>query len=238
MMASQNQRKLRIVEIPKDNDLMLHEAATIDYKYEVIRKLIHLNSLSIPIIYYHIDKQLALTILIPLTFAFLVVDIVRYYNPQVADWFYKFFGFLLRNKEKDEKKKRLNGATNVLLSALFCVVVFPKLIFVTAFSILIISDISSALIGRKFGKRKFFAKSLEGSAAFFISAVIVIFFTPKVEHHFLEYVIGIIAAFFGTIAESMSFEVDDNLSIPITIGTVMWILYTLLLPQINVYHFG
>lgn len=104
MMASQNQRKLRIVEIPKDNDLMLHEAATIDYKYEVIRKLIHLNSLSIPIIYYHIDKQLALTILIPLTFAFLVVDIVRYYNPQVADWFYKFFGFLLRNKEKDEKR--------------------------------------------------------------------------------------------------------------------------------------
>lgn len=237
-MANPNLRKLKMLEIPKENDLVIHEAATIDYKYEVIRKLIHLNSLSIPIIYYHIEKQLALTILIPLTLAFLVVDIIRYYNPQVADWFYKFFGFLLRDKEKDEKKKRLNGATNVLLSALFCVVVFPKLIFVTAFSILIISDISSALIGRKFGKRKFFAKSLEGSAAFFISAVIVVFFTPKVEHHFLEYVIGFIAAFFGTLAESMSFEIDDNLSIPISIGTIMWILYTLLLPQINVYHFG
>jgi len=195
-MTNQNLRKLRIVEIPKENDLVLHEAATIDYKYEVIRKLIHLNSLSIPIVYYYIEKQLALTILIPLTFAFLVVDIIRYYNPQVADWFYKFFGFLLRKKEKDDRKKRLNGATNVLLSALFCVIVFPKLIFVTAFSILIISDISSALIGRKFGKRKFFAKSLEGSTAFFISAVIVVFFTPKVEGHFLEYLIGNIAAFF------------------------------------------
>ncbi len=237
-MENQILRKLKILEIPKENDLVIHEAATIDYKYEVIRKLIHLNSLSIPIIYYHIEKQLALTILIPLTFAFLVVDIIRYYNPQVADWFYKFFGFLLRDKEKDDKKKRLNGATNVLLSALFCVVVFPKLIFVTAFSILIISDISSALIGRKFGKRKFFAKSLEGSAAFFISAIIVVLFTPKVEHNFLEYVIGFIAAFFGTLAESMSLEIDDNLSIPITIGTIMWILYTLLLPQINVYHFG
>lgn len=237
-MTNQNLRKLGIVEILKDNDLVLHEAATIDYKYEVIRKLIHLNSLSIPIIYYYIEKQLALTILIPLTFAFLVVDIIRYYNPQVADWFYKFFGFLLRKKERDDKRKRLNGATNVLLSALFCVIVFPKLIFVTAFSILIISDISSALIGRKFGKRKFFAKSLEGSTAFFISAVIVVFLTPKVEANFLEYVIGIIAAFFGTIAESISFEIDDNLSIPITIGTIMWILYSLLLPQINVYHFG
>jgi dolichol kinase len=229
---------MRIVEVSKETDPVLHEAATIDYKFEIIRKLIHLNSLSIPVIYYHIDKQLALIILIPLTFAFLVVDIIRYYNPQIADWFYKLFGFLLRDKEKDEKKKRLNGATNVLLSALFCVILFPKLIFVTAFSILIISDISSALIGRKFGRRKFFAKSLEGATAFFISATIVVFFTPKVEHHFLEYVIGIIAAFFGTLAESMSFEIDDNLSIPITIGTVMWILYTLLLPQINVYYFG
>jgi dolichol kinase len=237
-MVKQTLRKMRIVEVSKETDPVLHEAATIDYKFEIIRKLIHLNSLSIPVIYYHIDKQLALIILIPLTFAFLVVDIIRYYNPQIADWFYKLFGFLLRDKEKDEKKKRLNGATNVLLSALFCVILFPKLIFVTAFSILIISDISSALIGRKFGRRKFFAKSLEGATAFFISATIVVFFTPKVEHHFLEYVIGIIAAFFGTLAESMSFEIDDNLSIPITIGTVMWILYTLLLPQINVYYFG
>lgn len=216
---------------------MLEQVATIDYKNEVIRKLIHLNSLSIPIIYYHIDKKLALSILTPLTLAFLIVDVVRYYNPQVAEWFYKFFGFLLRNKEKDEKKKRLNGATNVLISALFGVLVFPKLIFVTAFSILIISDIASALIGRKLGRRKFFAKSLEGSAAFFISAVIVVMFTPKVENLYWEYLIGIIAAFFGAIAESMSFGIDDNISIPITVGTIMWILYVILLPQINVYHF-
>ncbi len=237
-MPTKRIRKLKILELPKENNHLIHEAATIDYKYEVIRKLIHLNSLSIPVIYYHIDKQLALSILIPLTFAFLIVDVVRYYNPQVADWFYRFFGFLLRKKEKDEQKKRLNGATNVLLSALFCMIIFPKLFFVTAFSILIISDISSALIGRKFGKRKFFAKSLEGATAFFISATVVVLFTPKVEHHYLEYVIGIIAAFFGAIAESASFEIDDNLSIPLTIGTVMWILYSLLLPQINVFYYG
>lgn len=237
-MPSQPLQKIRKLELLKPSKQNIHQEATIEYKHEVIRKLIHLNSLSIPIIYYHIDKQLALTILIPLTFAFVVVDVIRYYNPQVAEWFYNFFGFLLRKKEKDDKRKRLNGATNVLISALFCVIVFPKLIFVTAFSILIISDISSALIGRKFGKRKFFAKSLEGSAAFFISAIIVIFFTPKAENIFMEYVIAIVAAFFGTIAESMSFEIDDNLSIPITIGTVMWVLYALLLPQINVYILG
>ncbi len=237
-MPNQPLQKLRKLDLLKESRHNIHEAATIEYRHEVIRKLIHLNSISIPIIYYHIEKQLALTILVPLTLAFLIVDVIRYYNPQVAKLFYKIFGFLLRKKEKDDKRTRLNGATNVLLSALFCIIVFPKLFFVTAFSVLIISDISSALIGRKFGKRKFFAKSLEGSAAFFISAVIVIFFTPKAEYLFMEYIIAIVAVFFGTIAESMSFEIDDNLSIPITIGTVMWILYALLLPQINVYILG
>ncbi|MCK7523378.1 MAG: hypothetical protein MZV64_39855 [Ignavibacteriales bacterium] len=61
-----------------------------------------------------------------------------------------------------------------LLSALICALIFPKVIFVTAFSILIISDTMAALIGRKFGKRKFLRKSLEGTLSFFISASIVV----------------------------------------------------------------
>ncbi len=217
---------------------MLHSAATIEYKNEVIRKLIHLNSLSIPVIYFYISKEVALYILIPLTLVFVIIDVIRYYQPQVGEMFYKIFGFLLRKHERDEKKKRLNGATNVLISALICVVIFPKLFFVTAFAVLIISDISSALIGRKFGKHKFLAKSREGAFAFFISAVLVILFTPKVENLFLEYVIAVIAVFFGAIAESSSMEIDDNITIPITIGAVMWILYAIFLPLVNVYHYG
>lgn len=217
---------------------MLHSAATIEYKNEVIRKLIHLNSLSIPVIYFYISKEVALYILIPLTLVFVIIDVIRYYQPQVGEMFYKIFGFLLRKHERDEKKKRLNGATNVLISALICVIIFPKLFFVTAFAVLIISDISSALIGRKFGKHKFLAKSREGAIAFFISAVLVILFTPKVENLFLEYVIAVIAVFFGAIAESSSIEIDDNLTIPITIGVVMWILYAIFLPLVNVYHYG
>ena len=38
----------------------LHAKATIAYKSEFVRKLIHLCSLSIPIIYYFISKQFAL----------------------------------------------------------------------------------------------------------------------------------------------------------------------------------
>lgn len=209
-----------------------------DYRIEVIRKAIHLVSLSIPLTYYFIPKSTALILVIPLMVAFLTVDIARYYHKPVEEWFYKFFGFLLRKRESDKKKKTLNGATYVLISATICIIFFPKIIMIIGFSILIISDITAALIGRRFGKHKFIAKSLEGSLAFFVSAIVVIALTPKIEYLPSEYLIGIAAALVGTIAEALPADIDDNLSIPISVGAVLWLLYTILLPTLNVYKFG
>ncbi len=207
---------------------------TIHYKDELVRKLIHLCSLSIPIIYYFITKETAIIILSILTFTALVIDLSRYFSPGFGKIFYKIFGFLLRRHEFDSRKKNLNGATYVLLSALLGVILFPKVIFITAFAILIISDSLAALIGRKYGKHKFLSKSFEGTLTFFVSASIVVFFTPKIEGRMAEYMIGIAGAFIGTLAENLSFGfADDNLTIPLSIGFTMWIMYGLLLPEVQ-----
>jgi dolichol kinase len=213
---------------------MIH-AANIDYKAELARKGIHFLSLSIPIIYYYIDRDLALTLLVPITLAFLTVDLLRYYHKPTADLFYKIFRFMLRKHEQDENSKRLNGATNVLIAASLCVIIFPKLIVLTAFPILIISDSVAALFGRRFGRRKFLQKSVEGSLAFFIFALIVIAFTPKVDGSMNEYFIGAIAAFVGTVVEASSWKFDDNLSIPLSVGVIMWGLYFLMYPSVNLF---
>lgn len=208
------------------------EHATIDYQSEVLRKAIHLCSLSIPIVYYFITKELALKILIPLTVFSLVMDLSRYYFKPLSEVFYKIFGFMLRKHEKDEKKKNLNGATYVLISAVLVVAIFPKVFAVTAFAVLIIGDIAAALIGRKYGQTPFLFKSLEGTLAFFVFSCIVILFTPKVEGNILEFIIGFIAVAIGAIVENISHGwADDNLTIPVTIGITMWLLYTLLLPH-------
>ncbi|NWF49882.1 MAG: dolichol kinase [Ignavibacteriaceae bacterium] len=207
---------------------------TINYRDELVRKLIHLFSLLIPIVYYFIPQKTAVIILATLAGMALVLDISRYFFPSIGKIFYKIFGFLLRKHELDEKKKNLNGATYVLISALVSVILFPKIIFITAFSILIISDSFAALIGRKFGRHKFLAKSLEGTLAFFFSAVIVVLFTPKVEGLFVEYLIGFLAAGIGAVAENISFGfADDNLSIPLSIGFSMWGLYLIFLPHLQ-----
>lgn len=225
------------VESPGNRSMgHLEHAATIEYKHELVRKAIHMCSLSIPVVYYFLSKELALTLLVPITLAFLVVDIARYYSPVVSRWFYNWFGWLLRRHELDGTMKRLSGATNVLLSACFCVLVFPKIITVNAFAILIVSDTTSALIGRRFGKQRFFNKSLEGSIAFFVSAMIVVLIAPKVERLGMEYAIGVFASGIGAIVEATSRFIDDNISIPISIGFTMWALYWWILPTVDLFH--
>lgn len=212
----------------------LNDNGSINYRDEIVRKLIHLCSLSIPVIYYFIAQSTAIVILGVLTIIALIIDFSRHFSSSAGKIFYSFFGFLLRKHEVDSTKKNLNGATYVFISALICVIIFPKLLFITAFSILIISDSFAALIGRKYGRHKFLAKSLEGTFTFFISAIIVVLFTPKAEGNATEYIIGFIAAAIGAIVENISFGfVDDNLAIPISIGVVMWIMYLVFLPDLQ-----
>ncbi|MBI4418681.1 MAG: dolichol kinase [Ignavibacteriales bacterium] len=214
---------------------MLDQKATIKYRAEIIRKGIHLCSLSIPVVYYYISRETALYILVPITAAFFLTDIARYTIPAVGVWYYRTFGMLLRQHEQDHKARRLTGATNILLSAVVCVALLPKIITVNAFAILIISDTTSALVGRRFGKRPFLSKSLEGTLAFFGSAILVVLIAPKITGSLTEYVLWIAGAATGALAEASVSQVDDNISVPLTIGLILWGLYWLFLPGIDLY---
>ncbi len=212
--------------------------ANVDHSYsaEVMRKGIHLFSLLIPVLYYFMSKVTALQILIPLTLLFLLSDVARLFHPATGRLYARFFGFLLRSHERNDRGRRLTGATYVLLSATFCIIVFPKVIMLTAFAILIISDSAAALIGGKWGKHPFMQKSVEGTAAFLVTALIVVAVAPKVAYVPLEYVIGAVGAILGTFVEAMSIKIDDNVSIPISISVAMWLMYAAFLPAVNVFQ--
>jgi dolichol kinase len=206
------------------------------YTTELLRKGIHLCSLSIPVIYYFIPKSAALAILIPLFLVFAVSDLARLFHPPTGRMYERYFGFLLRSHERLDRGRKLTGATYVLLSAILCILIFPKVIVITAFAILIISDTSAALVGRKFGRRPFLSKSLEGTTAFFVSALLVVALAPKITYIPTEYAIGAVAALLGALVEATNIGVDDNLTIPMSIGVVMWALYALLLPSVNIFQ--
>ena len=209
------------------------------YSAEVMRKAIHLLSLLIPVVYYFITKSLALSILVPMLLAAGIADLLRIYHEPTGRLYDRYLGFLLRRHERFDAGRKLNGATWVLLSAVLCILVFPKVIFVTAFAILIVSDTAAALVGRRYGRHRLLGgKSLEGSSAFFMSALLVVLLAPKLEYLPLEYVIGLTSALFGAVVEALPIPLDDNLSIPLSIGGAMWLLYLLLLPALNVFALG
>jgi dolichol kinase len=216
----------------------MSELQNVDTNYgaEIVRKGIHLLSLTIPVLYYFLPRPVALSILIPLTLAFLLADVTRLFLPPVGRLYDRLFGWLLRTHERNDRGRHLTGASYVLLSAILCVLIFPKVIVITAFAILIISDSAAALIGRRFGRHPFLGKSLEGTSAFFVTALAVVAAAPKIAYLPAEYLIGGASALLGTFVEAGALGIDDNLSIPLSIGCAMWILYTLFLPTVDLYR--
>jgi dolichol kinase len=208
------------------------------YRIELIRKSIHFCSILIPVLYFYLPRSVALAALVPVTVAFVAVDVARYYHEPLESWILRTFGRLLRVRETSVEKKRLTGATCVLIAATLAVLIFPKIIAVTSFMILIISDLTAALVGKRFGKHPFFGKSLEGSAAFFGSALLVVAILPKIEYRAGEYAIGATAALAGAIVEALPVDIDDNLSIPLSVGAVLWAGYALFFPLMDIHRFG
>jgi len=214
----------------------MQKKTDIPYKQELMRKAIHLCSLLIPVLYIPMSKPTALKILIPITLVAVLSDVLRNYIAPARNFFKTHFGSMMREHELDESRFILSGATYVLLAACVSLIIFPKIIAITAFSILIVSDLSAALIGRKFGRHRFFDKSLEGTSAFIISAIIIVIIIGlNSGAPWTFYCAGIVGAIGGGVIEAASIKLrlDDNFSIPLTVGALMWALEYLLK---NVYH--
>lgn len=192
------------------------------FKKELFRKAIHLSSLWIPAAIYFMPKA----ILIPIFLIILTGNILlEYGNFKRYTWARKSFGVLffktLRNKETSREHFQFTGAIYVLLSALLCLCLFDKGVAAIALTVMLISDSAAALVGRSIGKIKIYKnKTLEGTSAFFISAILVNLCLVAL-HPFT--VISVIACVVATLAEVYEdkIEIDDNLSIPVFFAAVM-----------------
>ncbi len=194
---------------------------------EIRRKAIHLSSIGVPLIYWFVDWTTMLQLLVPATIFSLLIELLRRNIPSFEAWFQRLFGPILRSHEVGSTPE-INGATFVLLSATICVAIFPKPIAITSFTVLIISDTAAALFGRRFGRRPFCRKSLEGSAAFFVTAMMVLLlYTSLYDFSWPFIIAGGAAALIATLVEAISHggsTVDDNMTIPTAFGAVMWLL--------------
>lgn len=196
----------------------------ISYASELARKGIHLASLGIPTIYLHIPHQTGIVLLMAMTAVSFAIDILRHYHEPSRRLLMVAFGKLLRDHEVQTGNLRLTGATWVLIAATATLGVFPTIVGVTAFTILIVSDTFAALIGRRFGVRRFLDKSVVGTLTFILTAIAVVVVYDLIYTLPLTYLIaGTIGSVIGGVVEagSVTLKMDDNISIPFSIAITM-----------------
>ena len=181
---------------------------------EVSRKIVHLATLSIPIGYGLLPKETVITILVPLFLGFLIVDLLRHYHAGMASLFQKYFlGTVLR----EEERNTLMGSTYFLFSSILAILFFPKPIAIASLLFLILSDTAAAIVGKGMGRIRIFGKTLEGSLAFFLSSLFIVWVYPDLNRCW-----GSLAALGATLVELLPIRVDDNLTIPLVAGAIMF----------------
>ena len=145
---------------------------------EIRRKIVHLATLIIPLGYGLTSEETVLLFLLPFFLCYLIVDLLRHLHSGMASLFQKyFFGRVLR----EEEKRTLMGSTYFLFSSLLTILLFPKSIAIASLLILILSDTAGALVGKWIGKVPIFGKTLEGSLAFFLSSLLIVWSYPQSE---------------------------------------------------------
>jgi dolichol kinase len=195
------------------------------FKKELVRKAVHLSSLWIPAAIYFVPQF----ILIPMLLIILISNVLlEYCNFKNYSWARKSFGVLffrmLRNKEMSREHFQFTGAIYVLLSSLLCLCLFDKVIAAMALTVMLISDTAAALVGRSVGHIKIYKnKTLEGTSAFFWSALLVNLLFWQVWPFGWA---NVIACFVATLSEVYEdkIEIDDNLAVPVFFATVLTVL--------------
>ena len=179
---------------------------------EFKRKLIHFASSIIGLTILYIDPNIVLPILIIASILFPLLDYLRIHNKFVSNFYNSYFYSITRSFESH----KLTGASFVFWGALITYIVFEPKVAGIALIVMSLADAMAAIIGVGFGKTKLLNKSLEGSFAFFMTtlAILFIFKIPL----FVALLISIIA----TITELIVIpKINDNISIPVMVALLL-----------------
>lgn len=180
---------------------------------ELGRKIIHLGSAGFALLYAYTDRTFMLALMAGLTVMAVVLEVARQRSPGLQRLIQRIAGGVFRSVEQSE----VTGATWVSLAILLTIALFAKQVAIACIVILAVCDSLAALVGQRFGKARFFGKSVAGSGAFFLSALLI-------GHWLLPSVWAAIAgAATGAVAEALDvrigpLRINDNVAIPLLSG--------------------
>ncbi len=182
--------------------------------FQGMRKVYHVLAASFfPILYHYGPFQMTpeacrQILLLVLGISFVIafgLDLFRLQDKSFNSRFMKYFSLIIRHTEEN----KFNGSTFLCFAFFWVIFFFSKPVAVAAMLFLSLGDAAAEIGGKNFGRFKIFHRSIEGTLSFFAVAFIIAFWV------FEDWRVALIGAFAGALVELFSFEVDDNLTVPI-----------------------
>ena len=191
-----------------------------EIKREIIRKVIHITSLSFFLIVLYSLGKLYLALLMFIAFLFIYpISYKRIKNP--VTW--PFWWILeLAEREKNMKTLPARQSLSLILGVFVVSLLFNEKIITVSIISLAIYDSVANLVGKFWGKRKFFGnRTIEGSILGIIINSIALSFilTPWVA-----ILISFVVAGLELISPSKGLFDDDNFVIPVGTAIFTWFL--------------
>jgi len=143
----------------------------------------------------------------------LAIDLARLSAPKANRLFYRMFPSLLTPRDAG----RLASSTWYVLGVLLVFLLFPRNVAIAATLVLAVADPVGNVVGRTMGTRPFGTGTVEGTLGLVLASFLAIVF-----------LVGPLNAAAASAAtgwvETRRIPVDDNLTVPLAAGLVLWLM--------------
>jgi len=186
----------------------------LSFQNEIKRKLVHFSSSIIGISILYLDKEIVFPLLLTLAIVFPLLDYLRINNKPISVFYNTYFHSITRSFES----QKLTGASFVFLGAIITYVIFDQKAAGIALIVMSFADAMAAIIGVGFGQTNLLNKSLEGTFAFFITTLVILFIFK------IPLIVAFIVSIVATITELIVIpKINDNISIPFIVALILTI---------------
>ncbi len=181
------------------------------------RKLYHfLGGLGLLSLYTILGRKQALSFYAVLFVLILLIDGARLVFPAWNRFVFTRFKSFVRTNEEH----RLTGTAPYVLGIGLSLYAYSLPVASAAICFLAFGDVAATAIGERFGKTKIGNKSLEGTFAFIVAAMVSGFLLSLLGVHLLTGVM-VLGALVAAGVELLTLPVNDNLLIPLVSGGIM-----------------
>lgn len=151
--------------------------------------------------------------------AAVILEVARLGSPAVNRLLLRWFGPLFKQAEH----RAVTAATILAFATLLAFLIFPKGVAALSLLLVAVGDPAASLVGRRRGRIRFGAKSVEGTLAFLAAALLValVLWAAGVYSPLWA---GVLAAAVAALVEAVCggpLPVDDNLAVPLVAGAVL-----------------